>query len=140
MPWVHCAFGNIYYFDGSIYCFLDFSTHISGYLGKIFEMPPDLSTASEVSLKTWQFPRCHPHCHLRRHKLGCHGHSFSRKCRIWMSTTYFSSAVSVARFLDFCRSWVAPVQDVLIQSWTLSQLKLGNVLFHILQRKCSKLK
>ena len=88
----------------SINCYLDFSTHISGYLGKIFEMPPDLSTASEVSLKTWQFPRCHPHCHLRRHKLGCHGHSFSRKCRIWMSTTYFRSATSVPRFLDSCRS------------------------------------
>ena len=44
----------------SINCYLDFSTHISGYLGKIFEMPPDLSTASEVSLKTWQFPR-HTH-------------------------------------------------------------------------------
>ena len=44
----------------SIYCYLDFSTHISGYLGKIFEMPPDLSTASEVSLKTWQFPH-HTH-------------------------------------------------------------------------------
>ena len=126
----------------SINCYLDFSTHISGYLGKIFEMPPDLSTASEVSLKTRQFPRCHPHRHPRRHKLGCHGHSFSRKCRIWMSTTYFSSAVSVARFLDFCRSWVAPVQDVLIQSWTLSQLKTWKcvVPYGTLQRKCSKLK